>query len=71
MLEQKRPSAAQTRQRHKFMLLGTLAGMESRLRQLEADKSIPPGQCRKAISRAAREVSTAYRWMQSTQVIMP
>ena len=55
----KRPSPAQIKQRHKWMMTGTLEGMRMRLTQLLSDKMIPHGRFRSMLANAKMSVVLA------------
>ena len=64
----KAPSPAQVKQRHKFMLTGTLASMESRLHQLYKDPMIPRGKLRARLLKTLLSVRVARTYLQDTEM---
>ena len=64
----KEPSLAQIKQRYKFMLTGTLAGMEARLVQLRKDPMIPPGKLRARLLKIMLSVRVAREYLKDTEM---
>jgi len=64
------PSIAQVKQRHKFMLTGTLASMESRLTQIIESSTIPRGKFRTSLVNARKSIIKAREELRKTVIIV-
>lgn len=66
----KEPSPAQIKQWHKWMLTGTLAGMEARLWQLRADPMIPHGRLKSKLTNAWMSIHLAKKYLKETKMYL-
>ena len=62
------PSPAQIKQRHKWMLTGTLTAMHSRLNQLLSDKMIPHGRFRSELCAVRMSIALAQKDLKEVEL---